>query len=168
MPRTAALDILDEAAHEAGVAETRYRQSYADEILRLETARRRAYRRFHFVEALVAADARAADRDASQAAQKAAAASELGWDASEAGSAEALGAMAVLADAIHDDRLARAAEAAEPETAGLTRVSMMDSEPAATVLGALAEFEARYEAMRGKAFASEFDRDFPETPLVDF
>lgn len=176
--RPAALDALEAAAHEAGVAETRFRQQFADEILRLETDRRWAYRRFHFLEALVLADAGAADREASRAAQRAAAAEELGWEEIDARRAETMEALEPLADAVHDERLLAAQEAEAGEEAGegpveaeLMPVSATHS-PAApraeALLFALAAFEANFEKSRGAPFAELFTRHVQETPLVDF
>lgn len=174
--RPAALDALEDAARAAGVAETRFRQTVADELLRLETERRRAHRRFHFLEALIAADQRTDDREASRAAQRAAAAEELGWDHVDARRAETLEALTPLADAVHDERLLLAAERAQAEQA-----AEEGGEPAAepravppaearaeALLIALAAFEAQFETTRGTPFAELFDRYLPETPLVDF
>lgn len=155
--RPAALDALEAAAREAGASETAYREQYAREILRLEAERRRAYRRMHFLSALIAADAGAADREASQAAQRAAAMAELEWEETGATNAAALDALRPLADAVHDERLL---EASEEEAEGHDR--------AAALLMALADFEARFEQARGQSFAVAFDRHTPETPLVDF
>lgn len=157
-PRPAALDALEAAAQEAGAAETAYRAHYAREILRLETERRRAYRRFSFLGALIAADADAPDREASQAAQRKAAASELDWDDVDPTRAAALDALEPLADAVHDERLVANKET-EPQD---------HADRAAGLLLALADFEARFEAARGQPLVVAFDRYMPETPLVDF
>ncbi|WP_020178383.1 hypothetical protein [Methylopila sp. M107] len=174
--RPAALDTLEATAIEFGTAEREFRESYAREIARLETERRRAYRRFNLVATLVAADAGAADREASHAAQRQAALDELGWGVAEAA---ALEAMTPLADAIHDERLLAEAEAGvvsegedDPDAAELVAVSAAPDSPAsaraAAILFALQAFEEGFEATEGKPFAAQFDRTFPETPLVDF
>lgn len=155
--RPAALDALEATAQEAAIAETQFREDYAREILRLETERRRAYRRMNFLAALVAADASARDRDASREAQRFAAADELEWDDLGDGRAEALDALEPLADAVHDERLLEETETAE-----------QGHDRAAALLMALADFEARFEAARGQPFVVAFDRYMPETPLVDF
>lgn len=155
--RPAALEALEAAARQAGATETAYRESYAQEILRLETDRRRAYRRLNFLGALVAADAAAPDREASRAAQRQAAATELEWEDVDAPRAAALDALQPLADAVHDERLL---EASEDEAQGHDR--------AASLLMALAAFEAGFEAARGQPLVVAFDRHMPETPLVDF
>ena len=155
--RPAALDALEVAAREAGTSESRYREEFAREILRLETERRRAYRRMNFLSALVEADAFTADREESREAQRAAAATELEWEELDAGRAEALDALEPLADAVYDERVL---ERGEREEEGGDR--------AAALLMALAAFEARFEAARGQPFVVAFDRYMPETPLVDF
>ncbi|RXF74979.1 hypothetical protein [Hansschlegelia zhihuaiae] len=174
----AALDALERAAAEVGAAESQLRDQFAKEIAQLETDRRRAYRRFHFLSALVSADATAADRETSRAAQRLAAAEELEWAGRDAARDEVLDAMTPLADAVHDDRLAREEEAraaaeARPE-ADAEPVAYSLDEPAhgegreTALLIALSDFEARFEALRGKPFAELFDRYMPDTPLVDF
>jgi hypothetical protein len=176
--RPAALDALERAATGVAVAESELRERFAKEIERLETDRRRAYRRFHFLSALVAADAGAADREASRAAQRFAASEELEWTDSDAARDEALDAMTPLADAVHDDRLAREEQAraaaaaeleerSEPVEASLAKPSHGEGRETA-LLVALSDFEARFEALRGRPFAELFDRYMPDTPLVDF
>ncbi|MFC3693709.1 hypothetical protein [Chenggangzhangella methanolivorans] len=155
--RPAALDVLEMTAREAGAAETRFREEFAREILRLETERRRAYRRMNFLAALVAADARSSSREESRGAQRRAAAAEFDWEELDQPRAAALDELEPLSDAVHDERLL---EETEDAAEGHDR--------AAALLMALADFEARFETARGQSFVVAFDRYMPETPLVDF
>ncbi|MDR4305315.1 hypothetical protein IHQ68_01595 [Chelatococcus sambhunathii] len=173
MIRPAALSALEEKAVEAASVERDFRENYAQEIARLERERQRAWRRFNFLAALVAADFATPDRDASRAAQRAAAIDELDWPETDPATANLLDAMTQLADAIHDERLLTEADAAaETLDERPVPVSGMRNDPAAArapaILFALAAFEERYEQIRGKPFAAQFDRTFAETPLVDF
>ncbi|GBD48938.1 hypothetical protein [Methylopila sp. Yamaguchi] len=150
--RPYALVALERTALAADAEEKRFRASVAEEIERREVARRRAFRRYGFLRALVEADAAAPDREASHVAQRAAAAAELEWEEIDEARKPVLDALTALADAIHDARTG----ALPAEEAG------------AATLQALEAFEAWYERARGLAFAELFDRYMPETPLVDF
>ncbi len=171
--RPAALSTLETHAVEAAAAERGFRESYATEIARLERERQRAWRRFNFLAALVAADASAVDREASRSFQRAAAIDELDWPDSDPSTATLLEAMTPLADAVHDERLLATSdlETQTPDDRPVP-VSASIEDPAAArapaILFALAAFEERYEEIRGKPFAAQFDRTFAETPLVDF
>jgi hypothetical protein len=142
-----ALDELRAAALAADAEEKRFRAGFAAQVARLEEARRHAFRRYAFLKALADADAGAEDREASRAAQMAAAADELDWQTVDDARRPVLDALAALADAVHDSRTG--VETADP-------------------LQALAAFEAWYADLRGRPFADLFDRYVQETPLVDF
>lgn len=174
MIRPAALGALETAAVEAAVAERDFRANYAREIERLERERQRAWRRFNFLGALVAADSATLDREASRAAQARAAIEDLGWSGSDPELDAVLEAMTPLADAVYDERqlIAAEIEAAVQDEAAPKPVSTGAGDPAAArapaILFALAAFEERYEQLKGRPFAAQFDRAFAETPLVDF
>ncbi|MGA0531009.1 hypothetical protein [Hansschlegelia sp. KR7-227] len=168
-----ALDALKAVASEADAAERRLRASFAEEIVRLETERRRAYRRWGFLKALIDADAGAADREGSRAAQRAAAADELEWDAIDSARRPVLDALEPLADAVHDARLR--AEGGSDSQATVVRVAATrgsddasDGDAGIDLLQALLAFEAWYESVLGRPFVANFDRTLAETPLVDF
>lgn len=171
--RPAALDALEATAREIAAAESELRETFAQEIARIEVERRRAYRRFNFLAALVAADASAPDRETSRRAQRAAAIDELEWDGAESRLPEMLDALEPLADAVHDERVLETAEAEESAEPCAVPIPVSDAEaPGAAreagLLLALAAFEARFEELQGRPFAEQFDRHMPETPLVDF
>jgi hypothetical protein len=142
------LATLEAAAAAADAEETAFRREAAARIERLERARTFAFRRLNLLRALAEAAARAADPEASVAAQLGVIRERLGWQA-------AAGEMprAVL------ERLAPLATCLDAELRG---------DATADPCAELAAFESWYAERFGTPFWALLDRHVPETPVVDF
>lgn len=141
------LDDLAAATRTADAAEEALRTDFARAIATLAAERAQSYRRVNLIRAVADAVASGEDEETAVAHGLAALRARLGWSADSEARTEVL---------------ERFAPVCVQAFAGL------GEDEAADPAGALAAFEAWYEAERGGSFWALFENWMPETPLVDF
>jgi hypothetical protein len=145
------LTSLQSAAQKADRAEDELQREIVERRKAIEQARKFAYRRYNFMRAVAGAVANAQNRQEAVDAALASLRSSVGWSGDSEARQETMADFVPVAEAVF---VSFAPEETEP--------------PEADVLGALAQFEARYLEKRGVPFWNVFENYFPETPVVDF
>jgi hypothetical protein len=141
---------FEAAAKTAQQAEEALRKRLTQEVAQLERQRAFAFRRTRLIRVLATTAAAADAEAAAVAAQRRAVHDELGWG----GESEAHAAIL--------DRLEAVGRAVWACT------SAAGEGTAVAVTAQLEQFEAWFEATRGKPFYALFDQYYPEVPVVDF
>jgi hypothetical protein len=143
---------LGTAAAEASLAEDEYRRNHAERLRVLERSRVFAYRRLNLVRDLVAAVRGTEDGDAAVAAAETVLSREFGLGRGSEAHRAVLDRFVPVIEALD-----LAVNGDEEDRVGID-----------TVLKALADFEAWYEARGGSPFLALYDVYVPQTPVVDF
>ncbi|MEZ5831797.1 MAG: hypothetical protein R3D05_11505 [Dongiaceae bacterium] len=147
---TSFIAALENAAKDAGAAETAYRREAAERIKHLDRARSFAFRRLNLLRPIVEAVGRAESEEMAVASGLALLRAKLGWSSDSEARTAILDSFTPLIRGIFAD------QNPEPET------------PPADLPALLAEFERWYEETHRKSFWDLLDQPMPETPLVDF
>ena len=142
---------LQAAADEAASAEAEFRRDAQRRLATLETERAFAFRRLNLMRAIADAVEGAESEEIAVAKALAMLRAKLGWQSDSEARDETVSRFAAVARAVHAGAPAREAGTPGPDA----------QRP-------LADFEAWYAETRGTPFWVLFERDIPETPLVDF
>ncbi len=150
-PAPSFLDMLKDAAENAGAAEEALRREFAERTKRLADDRAFAYRRYNLVRAVAEAVAGAESEEIAVAAGNGILRTKLGWDSDSEARTETLSRFAAVSKEMF-------AALAPPD----------DEAPPPDVLAALRAFEQWYAETHPQSFWVLFEHYMPETPLVDF
>jgi len=152
--------LLEGQARQREEEEAEFRRTMNARVTALAEARAFANRRMNVMRSLLATVAQADSPEIAAAGAVAALRDRLGWRDDSGARDEVLTEYA---------KLALAAFAATHEASGEAEITLASTTvPPPDVETALAEFEAWYEANRGKPFWVLFENYMPETQLVDF